>query len=342
MSVFDFLVTGETPNATPHTTPNAAKDSEYTKVLGNGHAKGNQERQKKAHEDDSYMKRGYTYGEDPISIPPERPRIEYITPGPKYRQNDSQGSLYQDGDLEKTSTDKKRKRTHVEELDLTTARRPSQEPDARMEDAPPVILHSGLTGGLNRLLSKSQIPPSPDYPNNDDLHPPSPPKRSKSVSTVTTVTSTTRGKDSGVSRGKNGVLVKVRKRRSSDESLPPKKQQRSHHSPEHDSRSKPKFKAIEDTPRPKRKAVEYHSNATDETYSKQLTVPIKSRAELFMSFVTKGPESEQGYSVHKALKRYHRERGDLGLDLRNADDEDELWRNLRLKRNDRGEIVVFF
>ena len=60
-----------------------------------------------------------------------------------------------------------------------------------------------------------------------------------------------------------------------------------------------------------------------------------------MSFVTKGPESEQGYSMHKALKRYHRERGEQGLGLEKVDEEKELFRGLRLKRNDRGEVVVF-
>ena len=63
---------------------------------------------------------------------------------------------------------------------------------------------------------------------------------------------------------------------------------------------------------------------------------------MFSSFVTKGPDSEQGYSLHKALKRYHRERGEEGLALDKADEEKELFKALRLKRNDRGEIVVFF
>ena len=59
---------------------------------------------------------------------------------------------------------------------------------------------------------------------------------------------------------------------------------------------------------------------------------------MFLSFVTKGPESEMGCSVNKVLKRYHRERGEHGTDK--MEDEKELWKSLRLKRNERGEIVV--
>jgi cell growth-regulating nucleolar protein len=62
--------------------------------------------------------------------------------------------------------------------------------------------------------------------------------------------------------------------------------------------------------------------------------------------------------MHKALKRYHRDypssvgseerEGDRirgrakGRDRdRRGDEENELWRMLRLKKNDRGEVVVF-
>ncbi|KAK3100955.1 hypothetical protein LTR53_018693, partial [Teratosphaeriaceae sp. CCFEE 6253] len=65
-----------------------------------------------------------------------------------------------------------------------------------------------------------------------------------------------------------------------------------------------------------------------------------SKAELFLSFVNKGPDSEKGCSMNKALKRYHRER-DVRSDEKDDDNKD-LWKALRLRRNDRGEIVVFF
>lgn len=298
------------------------------KVFGGRGQQDAKEQATRNEHQDAYAQHGYTYGEDPVPVKKQTPRIEYITPGPKPRHNESQHSSHYPNDSQKTSTDKKRKRVHVEELDLTAARRPSQEPDADA-DVPPAILHSGLTGGLNRLLSKSTFPPSPDY-SNGDPSPPSPVKRSKH---------TVGGRDEGLSRGRNGVLVKVRKRRSSDESRP-RKHHRSHHSPDHHKQDvRPKHKAIED--RPKRKAIEYHSQTQADDSQQQLVV-FKSRAELFMSFVTKGPESEQGYSVHKALKRYHRGREEQGLALEKVDEEKELFKHLRLKRNDRGDVVVFF
>lgn len=70
---------------------------------------------------------------------------------------------------------------------------------------------------------------------------------------------------------------------------------------------------------------------------------VEARAELFMSFINKGPESERGMSVNKTLKRYHRERYDRwDNEIAKGEEEKELWKSLRLKRNDRGEVVVFF
>ncbi len=60
-----------------------------------------------------------------------------------------------------------------------------------------------------------------------------------------------------------------------------------------------------------------------------------------MSFVNKGPESDKGCSMNKVLKRYHRQRSANGGSSGKGDEEKELWRTLRLKKNDRGEIVVF-
>jgi cell growth-regulating nucleolar protein len=67
---------------------------------------------------------------------------------------------------------------------------------------------------------------------------------------------------------------------------------------------------------------------------------MRARAEAFLSVVRKGPESEKGYSINKALKRWHRDVGS-GSGPKH-DEEKELWKSLRLKRNERGEVVVFF
>lgn len=339
VNVFDFLVTEDTPNASKvslapgsYEGPNDSKKSlEYAaSIIGSEVAR----KGKSTKQDPDYDKRGFSYGADPIPttkqkrLPAtekrERPKVEYFTPAPKPRdsQMDSYSLNGENGDderkTEKKSTDKKRKRHQVEELDLTTARRASHKPDIIMSDAPAPMLHSGLTGGLGRLLSKHKFPPSPEY-SNGDPDPPSPVKRSKKAQTLI-------ANERGRKVPSSSALVKVSKRRTSDESRPRKHRRSHHHEDAHNDR--PRRKAIEDHPR------------TQEDDSQQLVV-FKSRAELFMSFVTKGPESQSGYSVHKALKRYHREREDSGQSVERADEEKELWKHLRLKRNDRGELVVF-
>jgi len=105
------------------------------------------------------------------------------------------------------------------------------------------------------------------------------------------------------------------------------------------------------------KAIEYHrsdSHSPAPNGEAQLIVrpngalaPVKTvheaRAEHFMSLVSKGPESERGMSVNKTLKRYHRERYEHSdRNVSKAEEEKELWKSLRLRRNDRGEIVLFF
>lgn len=323
INVFDFLVSGDTPNASKislEVTKESTKMVEQSpSIFGNGHWDAGL-----GIYDEAYEKQGFTYGTEPVPVAKERPKVEYFTPAPKsiYMQKPSTDSLYNLEDSERRSTDKKRKRVHAEELEFTAARRPNNRPDHVMDDAPPAILHSGLTGGLGRLLTKSKFPPRSEL-SNGDHDPPSPVKR--------TITPAVKEKDRG--RKAETVLVKVRKRRSSDESRP-RKQRRSHH--ESDQHSQ---KSHHD--RPKRKAIEYHTQPHADDSQQQLVL-FKTRAKLFTSFVTKGPDSEQGCSLHKALKRYHRERGEEGLGLEKADEEKELFKALRLRRNDRGEIVVFF
>ena len=322
INVFDFLVSSDTPNASKislETTKESVKIVEQTpSISGNGRRDAGL-----GIYDESYEKHGFTYGSDPVPVAKERPKIEYFTPAPKsiYKKNTSTDSLYNLEDSERRSTDKKRKRVHAEELEIAAARRPSDS-DHIMADAPPAILHSGLTGGLGRLLTKSKFPPRSEI-SNGERDPPSPVKR--------TVKPAVKDKDRG--RKTESVLVKVRKRRSSDESRPRKQRRSDHGSDRHSKHSH--------HDRPKRKAIEYHTQSHVDDSQQQLVL-FKTRAELFSSFVTKGPESEQGYSLHKALKRYHRERGEEGLGLDKPDEEKELFKALRLRRNDRGEIVVFF
>ena len=328
VNVFDFLV-NETPNASRVSLPCSREQMQmvaHAPPLFKSATPSPQEE-----ESEHFEKRGYGYGEDPVEAKATR---SYQTPAPK--------TLTYQAPQDTKSTDKKRKR-QVEGLDLTQARRPSQELDEEMDiddgdsSAPPV-LHSGLTGGLNKLLSSSKFPPSPDDSGSSEAHiiTVSPIKRPKvAAGTAGSVkVEKTRGRNAN-----RGQLVRVRKvRRTSDESRP-----RKHHRPHRSSRE-------QDEP-PERahravKALEYHRSASPDgsagaalaqTQAQQLVV-YRSRAAMFLSFVTKGPESESGCSIKKALKRYHRERGEHGADK--ADEEKELWKSLRLKRNERGEVVL--
>ncbi|KAL8944498.1 MAG: hypothetical protein Q9216_000408 [Gyalolechia sp. 2 TL-2023] len=355
VNVFDFLVAEDTPNASkislggtraqmemkPHAPPlfdpNRRSESSDS---GTDH-----------HYDSAYERDGYTYGTDPIPSTSALKQIEYKTPAPKHHTqhpNDSQPIIYELDGAHRTSTDKKRKRHHVEDLDLTAARPPSrQELDSMTIDgtaAPTPILHSGLTGGLNRLLSKStnKFLPSPEYSassQQQDPSPPSPVKRTKRI--VTTIDG------EKVRKTSSGALVRIRKapsssRRASDESSSrPRKHQRSSLKEASDTRPRREMKTIEYHPATNSSHHGHHHNHHHQDRDldqQQQMVLYRSRAELFLSFVKKGPDSEHGCSINKALKRYHRERG-VGLE-RKQEEEKELWKSLRVRRNERGEVVI--
>lgn len=320
VNVFDFLVNDETPNASRISFA-ASKETMQIVDLVPSVVETEQESYELEGEDgyeahhDKFEGNGYAYGIDAI---PTTSHLAYQTPAPKGSKPPNGDSIYELDGRERKSTDKKRKR-QIEELDLTQVRRSSQELDEETADAPPVLHHSGLTGGLNRLLSKSKFPPSPDYSVGDgnEPRPLSPFKRTKQI----------KEKDRGRTAS---ALIKIRKvRRTSDESRP-----RKHHRP-HDHSHDDHY-----TDRPKRtvKAIEYPSQTVED--SNQQLVLYRTRAELFMSFVTKGPESETGCSINKALKRYHRERAEQGLGLGKVEEEKALWKSLRLRHNEKGEIVL--
>ena len=323
INVFDFLVNDETPNAS---RVNLSVPQEQMQMVAHApplfksattspHDTDRElEWEEEEEGDEGLGIAGYEYGAEPV---PTKDSRMYQTPAPKTARYAADGKS--------VSTDKKRKR-QVEDLDLTQARRSSQELDEEMHDPDEAgrrMLHTGLTGGLNRLMSMSKFPPSPEYSagSGPEPSPLSPAKRKRA--TLNGATVERRG------RAANGQLVKVRKvRRSSDESRP-----RKHHRPH-------KQKDQEDVERSRRpmKAIEYHRATSPNVDNANQLVVYQHRAEMFLSFVTKGPDSEHGYSLNKALKRYHRERGERGLGKQ--EEEKELFKSLRLRRNERGEVVL--
>ncbi|KAI0447739.1 hypothetical protein F4803DRAFT_179852 [Xylaria telfairii] len=239
----------------------------------------------------------------------------YETPAPKSHKKKAKDA---ERELKK---DKKRKRLHIETSPAALTRT-----DEVMTDAPPV-LHSGLTGGLNRMMRPAQFPPSPDYSGGDagepsptgsikkKKHPkPSKPRRSESFG------SNLKALVSGSSKSK------VSKKRKHSSERKEKKRRTHRHS----------------TPEKAPKLIEYRAKSGDEKGDESgALIVYRPRSDLFLSFCNKGPESNRGCSVNKALKRYHRERTASGTSLSKGIEEKELWRSLRMRRNDRGEIVLF-
>ncbi|KAG9235090.1 hypothetical protein BJ875DRAFT_375029 [Amylocarpus encephaloides] len=312
VNVFDFLVDSETPNASRNELP-----APEPMMMIEDTAEENQDRELLRVHFEDYQVQGESttdlveYRNGPVPT-------AYETPAPKAERERERRKDKKDRELTKEEKkDKKRKRLHVETRDLSPL-----EGDEEMTDAPPV-LHSGLTGGLNRLLSRPSVfPPSPDYSGGDagDASPGSPIKKTKHSkkrgrSRVDTISNNLRS------------LITARREHSSEER--PKRKHRKH-------------RGASARPVRNNKMIEYkplHENSDIQDDSQ--VVLYKPRSELLLSFINKGPESERGMSMHKALKRYHRERNATGNSLTKGEEEKELWRSLRMKRNDRGEIVLF-
>ena len=319
VNVFDFYVGEETPN---QSTLNLAATEQRRMLEDTPSAPPNRERRSVWFDDDIIQDNTdddgalVQYGSGPV------PTSAYRTPAPK---GEREGRSTRDRDLTRDEKkDKKRKRLHV---DTSAERSQSREGDEEMTDAPPV-LHSGLTGGLNRLLTHpSTFPPSPDY-SGDAAGEPSPgsplkkPKHSKR--------SRERHRESTIT---NGIMSLISTRK-------PKKATDTDRVRKHKRRVR---ENIDGGDRPPQKMIEYKPTNGDSSENSQQMVVFResARAELFISLVNKGPESEKGCSVNKTLKRFHRERVALGMAHGKGHEEKELWRSLRLKKNDRGEMVLF-
>ncbi|KAF3055584.1 putative lyar-type c2hc zinc finger protein [Daldinia childiae] len=241
------------------------------------------------------------------------------TPAPKLQRRKTK-----DSDGKKT---KKRKQLHIETPGPLALE--AVHGDEIMTDAPPV-LHSGLTGGLNRMMRPSQFPPSPDYSGGDgaEKSPTAPIRKTKhkshksKSSRTDTISGGLRAFISGTSKSK----VSKKRKHSSDKDKNEKKSKNHHRS---SSDKAPKL-------------IEYKTKSGDEKDGESgQMILYRPRSDLFLSLCSKGPESERGCSVNKALKRFHRERSESGTSLGKSVEEKELWRSLRMRRNEQGEIVLF-
>lgn len=440
VNVFDYLVTSETPNASKvslggtksqmRMVDHAPSVFEPSKALTRVDTDVDDEEKEY---DIAYEENGFSYGAEPIKpslYPNQNSNIsmEFMTPAPKKSKDRNRGNKDRqaspDNSQANGTTDKKRKRGHAEDLDINAANSQYDE-DTPMLDAPssvlnnagtPVLNHSGLTGGLNKML-RSDGSHSSEYEDYDDEHdngrdpdPTSPLKRSRRGEKQTNGEnglgisvkgrtarimsmfggSAVSGSSAGGNEPPSQALVRTRCRSSSDVDENPtplvqirrsKKTHRVVHPRSPESR-KSKRKSSNEThyelsrPSRRQKAIEHHRDSDrsrlrsprrgdDERrlivyrHSKASGDELqREKARHFLSLVTKGPESERGCSVHKALKRFHRDLPSLSGSEeregerhrrksrtdkeRRSEEEKELWRTLRLKKNDRGEVVVFF
>lgn len=287
-------------------------DYMVAKTPNASHTTLTQDQEHPAHEagDDTSLVR-YEYDAkkflDPTSVDGAEPMVQYGT-GPvlssAFVTPGAKGSERRRSKDGETKKDKKRKRLHVDVPG-----------DQVMTDAPPV-LHSGLTGGLRGLM-RSALPPSPDYSggDNNDGSPASPLKKTKHSKHT---------KGGQISNSIFDMLTGGSKTKTKTKKSSSKEKKKSHR---HHEEKEPKL-------------LEYGSPSKVDDSNGQMIL-FKPRADVFLGFVNKGPDSDRGCSVNKALRRYHRERQACGSTMSRGKEEKELWRTLRLRKNDRGEIVVF-
>jgi cell growth-regulating nucleolar protein len=263
----------------------------------------------------------------------------------------------------------------------------------------PGIAHSGLTGGLQRMITDdSGFYPQPSSDNEKRTRPkderrksrhtedpPSPLKRSKH-----TKERPEKKDDSGLGislKGRaakalsmvGGALmlpsqaqdlqnIKTRRRASSSdhyarpelrEASGEKRERKKHKVERHNGTSshntRPHHKGSSESPQRRQKTIEYHKRHDDsgsdsdgdagQNGNGDVVVfgaeeKQKRQCESFLGNIPRIGESEKGYSVHKALKRWHKQGDHRGSER--GPKEEDLWRGLRLRKNERGEVVVFW
>ncbi|CAI6095692.1 unnamed protein product [Clonostachys chloroleuca] len=300
VDVFEFLVASQTPNASNLELPQEPKVLVPTESTSLVRYEGKP--------DDLLDPTSFMDDDEGL---PQYGDSSFETPAPSR----SERKKHKDG----VKGDKKRKRLHV---DIPS--------DQDMTDAPPVLHHSGLTGGLKGMM-KAHLPPPPDYSGDDGSEPlpTSPLKKTKHSKNH---------KHGQVSNSLFGMLsaaTKSSSKSSSSKTKTKKRKTSSSSSKKHSSSKHSKEKSPKSP-----KLIGYQPKGEKGEDSNQMVV-FRPRADLFFDFVDKGPESERGCSMNKALKRFHRERKAAGTDMTKHMEEKELWRSIRLRRNEQGEIVLF-
>lgn len=249
------------------------------------------------------------YGATPVPVGD----AVYQTPAPRSRRKSDKDS----------KKDKKRKRLHVSTRDL------------EMTDAP--VLHSGLTGGLHRMTTGPQTyPPSPDYSGSGGEFgetPASPLKKSKHSKHH----KSSREESGGIMNSIASILTsskstsKPKKRKSSTSATTKKR---------HSSSRTHSSKRLEGAKEPK--LLEYtEETKASKTGAGTMILHYERPVDLFFGMANKYLEDDRGCSVKRALRQFHKERKRVEGSQPKPLEEKELFKSLRMRRNDRGEIVLF-
>ncbi|KAJ5752557.1 hypothetical protein N7520_009474 [Penicillium odoratum] len=404
VNVFDYLVTDETPNASKASlvppkeqmtmVAEARSLFEPSTALANPDAKTDDE----GNYDIAYEENGFSYGADPIPLsiyPNNGPNLstEFVTPAPKKKKDRRKEEKRESGSV----SEKKRKRGRENSLS------PQQDIDTPMMDVPssvvnnagtPMLNHSGLTGGLNRMMRSPshEMDDTPAHSNRAYKDASSPIKRSRRSTkevngsgdaglgisiknragrlvssmfggTGSVVSASSGGHENGsreaIRRGSASsgeMQLEVRKKKShrsrneSDNHDESRKSKRKSSNPTDGDRPPRRLKQADESPRRESRQVTVYQHSKPPARADD--VMQREMASHFLSLVSR--DSERGCSINKALKRFHRDfsaeydddrgrdNGRSGADReRRSEDEKDLWRALRLRRNDRGEIVVF-
>lgn len=434
-SVFDYMVEEEdTPDqkaiqfATEREEMSLKRDA--PSVFGGSRPTSRNEYRNTEEQLDSkqYHENGFTYGAEPVHPRPANVNastitLDYMTPAAKAAKARLDRSVPSSATHSRQNSNSEKKRKRAQTDDHASDVNMSDAPTTIVRsvvDTPGAIAHSGLTGGLQRMLSDKEddwghTTSSPDRDRDKQALAklkPVKPARAQEPSPQSPLKRTRRSKDIddaglGISiKGRAGRVMSMiggalsahpettsdqksrRRGSSSDAHEKPssrsrdgdrrerKKHKVTRHNGtssanvriEHSSRSS-RSKGRHGSRSPdmstsdhrngngKQKAIEYHSTSqhraahspsdSDREQGNQQMVIFgeeerrRRKCDDFLAYITKGPDSGRGYSINKVLKRYHRD-SDINKESDKREEEKDLWKGLRLKRNDRGEVVVFF
>lgn len=365
---------------------------------------GYRNNEERVHSQD-YSENGFSYGTEPVNprpynhVNPSYASLDFMTPSARATKLRLEGKERPSlgHSRQSSGSEKKRKRGQTDSNGAGSDT-PMADVDGQLVTAEntPSVKHSGLTGGLNKMMSEENeafpFPKSPPYDDRERTRsrdrgsrrtdkyeePASPLKKSRVSKDDPGLGISIKGRAIKALSVVGGALLpaphqepntsKTRRRASSSDHdrnhdrgrEGEKRERKKHKVHRHNGTASGNIRherrrgsdASPEAQRRKLKAIEYRKNSdsgsdseddrTKEDPSQMVVFGAEEkqrrRCNSFLSNIP-GTDSEKGYSVHKALKRWHKQ-SDVKSSTSKLEEEQELWRGLRLRKNDRGEIVV--